>query len=304
MIHSLEEIIKFQELCNEALEVSTAAKRPALIIMMSVRQKYTNVHMGAARKDSFFNRTLYIKSPNSSMTRTIQKVIGKIIPSDLSDFNGRFTEGIINDGFQCPHEALSVYAVFNPRNQVNALHTMHHKIITGLLYNQQSAIPDNFVSEFLSTLHAAPQSDKLYVEIDVDTKEPELLKKFSIKAGHELFTNLYFVVETQGGYHFVYKKDKFPQNLYEVLKLQEFTYKDIARDGKILPNQPYFSFRGDVCFPIPGTYQRGVYPVTFANIENIKQMCGITPSSDIVTQSDLPRLSDGIVPDIIMSPSE
>ncbi len=239
LIYSKDEILKFEGYCKELFNLCFDKSRSALIVSASSRQKYVDDKI--KNRNTFFNKTVYVKD------NELLSIANKVVNTPSVFFE------------DVPKEAMSVYIVFNPRNQIMALKNFYSDVITDYMNDNITNIPLNFQSKYVSYLHKQ-KGEKLFIEIDVDTKDTILLKKFIEKAGNEVIENVHFIVETKNGYHFVYKTDKLPKNLYKVVNDNEFHYNTITRDNKPI-RQPYFSIRSDVCFPLPGTYQAGNFPV-------------------------------------------
>jgi hypothetical protein len=252
LIWSVEQVNKMEEICKKIF-LSLPNNNETLLFAMSSRQKYTDVNMGSAKRDSFFNRTLWPTAMQNN--NTLLQILEQTQNIDFEK--------------QIP-ESLSMYMVLNPRSQTKALHNLYHGIMSHFINGTQSNHKPDFTSALKSEIHAYENAIKMFVEIDCDTKDVELIKKFATLANFDIIGKSYFIIETRGGYHFVYQRENFNpgKELHATTKLAEFCYSDISRDGKILPKQQYFTIRSDVCFPVPGTLQAGSYQVSFASSES------------------------------------
>lgn len=249
MIYSETELLKFEQYCKETFNLFSENDRQALIISLSSRQKYVDEKI--KYKNLFYNKSIYLK--DDSLVKITNKVVNTpIIIEDLQE------------------EAKSVYIVFNPRNQIIALKNFYSDVINDYLNNNINNIPLNFQSKYISYLHKT-KNGKLYVEIDIDTKDTILLKKFIEKVGNEIIESVYFIIETKNGYHFIYRCNTLPKDTYKVVNDSEFQYNTMTRDNKPI-KQSYFTIRGDVCFPLPGTYQAGNFPVKLIEKEDFQKL--------------------------------
>lgn len=284
LIHDIEAVKQFEVLCQESLAASKM-RRPALLLNLSVRTKYMTDSKSKAM-NGFFARKLLLPlsraTPSVDDARDEAKHAGdgscNETVTTASSPPARLHKGLVYlvrqweirdhyifDGRRVDNNTLSVYCCLNARDQVRALHDLYKKVMDGLI--TQSELPRAIDSDLYSHFHTS-QHDKTWIEIDVDTKDVSIIKRF-IAYCPEMLSQSHFIVETRGGYHFVYQKDKFPRDIYKVTSLSEFRYTESARDGKPVQKQ-YFDIRSDVCLPVPGTTQGGFY-TRFASKDRFQQ---------------------------------
>lgn len=188
----------------------------------------------------------------------------------------------VHDGKAVPPNVLVAYMSMNPRDQVQALVDFHHRMVSSVLTG--AVVPTRLDHEFVHAVHKSKAS-RLFVEIDVDTKDPATIGMFLAEvqarvarppevveagAAPQILRLAAFIVETRGGYHIVYRKADFPPDMYKVCMDPKFDYLELARDGCAVKKK-YFDIRGDVCVPIPGTLQGG-FPVRMLTADEFMQV--------------------------------
>ena len=97
---------------------------------------------------------------------------------------------------------------------------------------------------------------KKFKEIDIDTKNEDVLKKLE-SIFKRIDMRIAACVETKGGYHVIYvNRLTKTQETDLYVFIQQFKYESIDRNGKFLEKN-YVEIRSDPCTPIPGTIQAG-----------------------------------------------
>ncbi len=309
LIHDVDQILKFenilQEILNESLEkdiykniaqildkikesnIETITnelhdildeknifrcKKPVILINMACRDKYAEQKYADYKcksLDTFFSRKLY--STHDCLLTIIQKLE---IKTDC--YKHKLIHKQTNEITYVPmeQESLSIYICVNPLDQILAFNAQYETYMKLLLKNNIDQIGDKFDTDFYSHLHKSQQY-KATVELDVDTKDKLILNKlFELCPTSK--SNIYFIVETRNGYHYVYKKKDFPTDLYKILindkniKPSENRLFHFIEKNKIGVNteKTYVSIRGDTCTPVPGTYHGG-FKCRFVDVTDI-----------------------------------
>jgi hypothetical protein len=248
LIHDVEELKRFDKLCQNILSRSSTLM-PSLLINLSVRTKYMSDTKAKAMNGFFVRKIL-------TLNKDLSRLIRNLEIKTPYQFDDREIE----------NSALSVYICMNPRDQVRGLHDLYKHTMDAII--TKSELPKAMDSEFYSTLHQS-QQERQFVEIDIDTTDMSIIQRFINKCP-EVLTNVDFIIRTRSGFHFVYRKDLFPLNVYQITRLEEFKYNENSRDGKSIPKH-YMDVRSDVTFPVPGTFQGG-FPVRIVNREIFQQI--------------------------------
>ena len=166
-------------------------------------------------------------------------------------------------------DCLAIYLTLNPRDQIKALNLFYNQTIDSIIEQNYDAIPKKFDSAFYTSLMNTP-SKKILIELDVDTKDKYILNKMC-DICPPIKDNIYFIVETHGGYHIVYKKidvQSSMQLIYKTfMKESMFDYIEKNRLGND-EKKKYVSVMNEPCLPVPGTFQ-GSFPVRFATLDQM-----------------------------------
>jgi len=254
LIHSVEEINRFNEICQESIS-ATSMRKPALLVCMSVRNKYSDQDneglVSETKVNTFFNQKLY--------THDLLDIITKYeVKEGVYTFKGKNGERIPMNT-----NASVVYMYINPRDQIHALHLQYTSVMNNLLTNQP--VPDRISSNFLHMfVHKSNPQHKRFIDVDIDSKDLQYTRLF-LGFNKGITDYIAFSIETRNGFHVCCYKDKFPSNLYlDVINCKEFDYIEKNRIGKDVKKK-YVEIRSNVCMPVPGTFQAG-FPVRFVDI--------------------------------------
>ncbi|AYV86927.1 MAG: hypothetical protein Sylvanvirus14_12 [Sylvanvirus sp.] len=262
LVHDEKQVEECERICHEVLKSIDVRKTPAMIINLSIRQKYVSETLPM---DGFFRRSCFTLD---------QKLLHVLRNYEVS-------KPYVIDEQEIPSKALCAYMVFNPRNQCKALLDMSYQH-TKTLLDHEILKNRNFGQEYVSFVHRSNYLLK-YSEIDVDTKDVSLICKFNEEIQGTLFENVMLIVETHGGYHIVYQPGQVPKKAHQVCKSSLFKFKALARDGKYV-TKSYFDVLGDVTFPVPGTYQGG-FPVIMRNVKEMANL--ISQASELNLKGNL-----------------
>lgn len=197
---------------------------------------------------------------------------------------GTYTQ---RDGTPVSQKALVLYCTLNPRSMLKgwfALSSKMGKQIENYVKNpaRSASAPrsgaeekvkffKNLNSELKSCVHASV-GEKRYVEIDVDTKEPEMLGKvISFLSAEHFLEDIMATIETRGGYHIIFKNDQLGKEkkskLWKEFKKDEYSFQGYDVNGKPIKKW-YAEIRSDAIEPVPGTIQGG-FEVKFVDILSI-----------------------------------
>lgn len=250
-----EQVVKdFQSKYIQPLfTTQTKSRHPCLLLNLAVREKYRpqttaskadeqkqHRQQGVGKSD-FFRRTLI--SSTHDLVKKIQ----------TWETRRPYTMG----SEPIPNCMLAVYLVLNPRDQLSALHQLHHELIASTLNNLkgEDSVDIRDVTQMLYTAVHRDTKEKLFIELDVDTKDLTLIKA-CLASCPDLLNHVYFIVETHGGFHFVFLKSSFPQDAYKCIQSKQNIFDAKSKDGKTIKKM-YIDIRNDPTFPVPGTFQGG-----------------------------------------------
>lgn len=106
-------------------------------------------------------------------------------------------------GQPVPQEALALYVNPNPRNLFAATLNSICKLAENIKTDHKTASPHK---EALSCIQTSA-GDKTFLDFDIDTKDPSVIKKTINILGKGLGS----IIETHGGYHVLVRRDQISQ---------------------------------------------------------------------------------------------
>ena len=167
------------------------------------------------------------------------------------------------NGLQIPEKALVVYININPSSMLKAYQLFQEEmnkemnaIINALRNNKEPNYDRTLIQKrLLMNCVQKSSGEKHYIDIDCDTKKPEVVESLTTSLSNSKIE--FHVIETQGGFHFLIKKDTIPNNKkLKHLNIQKFNLMRIiqaARDVDGERNE--IEINGNVMVPVPGTNQ-------------------------------------------------
>lgn len=147
-------------------------------------------------------------------------------------------------GQPVPQEALALYVNPNPRNLFSATLNSLCKLAENIKYGHKTASPHK---EALSCIQTSA-GDKTFLDFDIDTKDPDVIKK----AINILGKGLGNIIETRGGYHVLVRRDQISQIEEKMWHKKMSELADVT---------------GDCLVPVVGSYHGGFTP-KFVNPED------------------------------------
>ena len=222
-------------------------------ISLSVRNKYLSkderIFYGLGRTEMFGREIA--DSKEKLKTYTIRKL--------EANLKSKRT----NNGHEVPEKALVLYINVNPSSMVKAYFNFQeemNKQIQEIFFAQSKGKDPNY--SFINIMPRALMnsiqksgSRKYFIDIDCDTKKPEVVESLTTSLSNSKIE--FHVIETQGGFHFLIKKDTIPTNeKLKHLNIQKFNLMriiQVARDVDGERNE--IEINGNVMVPVPGTNQ-------------------------------------------------
>ncbi|NSL87548.1 hypothetical protein ECE50_011935 [Chitinophaga sp. Mgbs1] len=144
-----------------------------------------------------------------------------------------------HNGQPVPQEALALYISINPRDLWKATFA---SLVTFAENIRQQQLTKNPHQEVMSEIQKSC-SNKYYMDIDVDRKDPAILETISSYINPSCLT----ILETRGGYHV----------LIELAAIDPSVKKTWYRQITALPDVDQ---SGDNLIPVPGCVQGGFVP--------------------------------------------
>lgn len=237
LIHDEKQIMQFNEICNNLLIMSvdkenkdfTSCKNPAILLNLGARYKYLAElipGIGSNAYDQYFLRKLITK--DTDLLKTVRQLEVK---KECYTYKCKVGDKVEHKPYDS--NTLAVYISLNPRDQVKALHKQYSTIMTMLLDGYLDQWTNKkFDNNFYTQLHSTPQC-RILIELDIDTKDKKIINRL-FEICPETKTNIFFAIETHGGYHFVYYKNKLPKDLHQKLEKEtSFNYTEDSRTGII-----------------------------------------------------------------------
>ena len=176
------------------------------------------------------------------------------------------------DGTIVEQNALVVYFCLNPRNMLKGFNAMCKKIndkTEMILFSETKQDFSNLIGDLKSCIHSAP-SMKLYFELDIDTKDKNIVKDI-VSVVSKVKKHIVCTIETRGGYHVIFNNLSVPKDekseLWKTFSQPNFMFTSTDFNGLKITKK-YVDVRSDASPPVPGTLQGG-FRVKFVELENI-----------------------------------
>lgn len=226
IIYDYDQIKKFGEMFLQPNESETQ------LILLFARRKYFPL----PKNRIFIRRSLFNGSVNDFLIA-------------LKEYETRHLYE--REGLVLPNESLVLYFLLNTRNKLDGIMKFRESTDEAIQKCIESKTIFKQGTSLKSCIHKA-KSIKKYVELDIDTKDPEKIEKIF----KFVYSNVKPVccIETHGGYHIILTH--MTRDIYEFCNQPEFKY-DEANINKKLISKKYIDIRRDPQPPIPGTLQGG-----------------------------------------------
>jgi hypothetical protein len=216
-------------------------------VFLASRRKY-NPSVGLHEKSCFFRKVVRDSDPEAfySVLRSYE------VPYDALD--------------SVPQDSLVIYCCINPRSMIKGYMDFKSKVEKSIeqimVYGSNSSLNifKKLETKLKSSIHASI-AEKKYIELDVDTKDEEKVKRvWEIIHEHKLEKSTICTIETRGGYHIVFDNISLGKigrtKLWKEFNSDEWKYEgENVKGMKII--KLYVELRNDPTQPVPGTYQGG-----------------------------------------------
>ena len=201
------------------------------------------------------------------------EMFGRLVVRSKDDFNMKMNElsskriaRKTRNGKDIPDECVVCYANINPSSMIKAYDMFMiemNKEVFSAFNSEQNQKQANYESirrmdRVLMNCIQKSRSRKVYIDIDMDTKDPDLFEVFVNNLTIEYDPPTFHIIEPHGGYHFLIKNDTIPKEL-NLGKLVQDADKVAKKTGKEVV------FNKNQMIPIPGTLQSG-FPVKFKHM--------------------------------------
>lgn len=256
-------LIKDREEFNKLISIlPDLNKDEVYFISLSARAKYLTMD----------ERKEYSLGQTEMFGREIAQSKEKLYDYTIKKLEATLSYKTTRNGKPIPDKSLICYVNINPSSMVKAyyqfqkeMNNQMSEITLALLHGKDPNYSFiNIQTRELMNCIQKSTGTKHFIDIDCDTKEPEVLDYFK-----EAFLNClieYYIIETKGGYHFLLKKDTFPvkYNLQKIIddgiiRLERIIYE------KQLNNKIEIMINGNGMIPVPGIMQSD-HLVKFVNI--------------------------------------
>ena len=257
------QIQKMDDICKTILAKCPPNKLPALAISIFARQKYTQKY-----RDRFGD----VELPYSGLFRKVVYTKNLVRAVKSMEISSPYTI----DSFKIPQHTLVLYLDLNPKSQIEVLNDLHHSMVSNLVHEHKEKEDFSFTDEFTTMLLSSKRPLVKHFDIDIDTKNNLVLRDFYVACPY-LLDNVFFIVETNGGFHLVMKEGTNMQSFFMVLKRDKqlekpyFHEDSVDCNGKPIPKKAMIEILSDVRIPIPGTVQ-GNFPVRFVSLDEFKEL--------------------------------
>jgi len=237
-------LIKDREQFNKFLDILPKLKNDEVyFISLSARNKYLT-------KDE---RTFYSLGQTEMFGREIAQTKEKLADYTLRKLEANLYSKRTRNGKEIPEKSLVCYINVNPSSMVKAYFQFQkemNKQISEITIALQNGKDPNYsfvniqTRELMNCIQKSTGT-KHFIDIDCDTKEPEVTELIVIELNNANIK--YHIIETHGGYHFLLHKDTMPQ---------KFNLKNVCQKASgISPNKAEVMINGNGMVPVPGTMQ-------------------------------------------------
>ena len=185
----------------------------------------------------------------------------------------------MNHTFGLPKNVMVLYLHFTPRNQMEALMTMHYEMQRAYIQNtkEQDTLKVDFQKSYCGAVMASAPLFKVYM-LDVDTEDVMKIQAF-YQHCPEMVERVDWILKTQGGFHLIYKPGTNVQHMYRVAKEHAKFYekREVPVDEKegLLETDPkakkvkakvkyFFEVLSNAASPLPGSLQNGIVVKTMS----------------------------------------
>lgn len=164
-----------------------------------------------------------------------------------------------------PNDAMVIYCTLNPRHTLKAWSVLNIEVTklmvdSALTCGEPSDKLKKIDSLYKNALHVS-RSKKKYFELDVDTKDPSVVKKIEdFLETNDLVNDKICTIETHGGYHIVFDTDVLGKDgrckIHKEFTKPEYKERTTNINGNAI-YRDLVEISSDPCCPIPGTIQGG-----------------------------------------------
>lgn len=194
------------------------------------------------------------------------------------------------NGNSIPEKCIVCYININPSNTLQAISNFKKVLseyevelasiaLNGRTNSNNIAERLNKLDNSLMTAYQQSRGEKVWIDIDIDTKEGELYKNEAVKKFlNDKGIKTYYWVDTKSGYHLLIKRSELKFNPFIICKalydqLSLFYYDSYYNNSNIPMTYPECEIKAysiEICInknemiPLPGTLQGG-YPVKVLN---------------------------------------
>lgn len=198
-------------------------------------------------------REYYSLGQTEMFGRTIARSKEQLVDYSIKKLEVTLAYKTTRNHLSIPEKCLVTYININPSSMIKAYYQFQNEMnrqMSEIMQALQKGKQPNYSfiniqdRELMNCIQKSP-SNKYFIDIDCDTKDEQVytyltgeFKKYSID---------YYVVETQGGYHFLLKKSTFPE---------KFNLQSIINSGAFLCEEEII-INSNAMVPIPGTMQAG-----------------------------------------------
>lgn len=270
-------LIKDREEFNKLISIlPDLNKDEVYFISLSARNKYLTMD----------ERKEYSLGQTEMFGREIAQSKDKLYNYTIKKLEATLSYKTTRNGKPIPDKSLICYININPSSMVKAyyqfqkeMNNQMSEITLALLHDKSPNYSFiNIQTRELMNCIQKSTGTKHFIDIDCDTKEPDILNYF-----RETFLKDcigFYIIETKGGYHFLIKRDTIPlrYNLMSVISHAIRLLEDIYEDKYLIQDEdgdynyeelklmlPEIMINGNGMIPVPGTMQSD-HLVKFVNI--------------------------------------
>jgi hypothetical protein len=177
------------------------------------------------------------------------------------------------EGLPAPEDAMVIYCMLNPRSTVKAWGMLQKEMSNAMEHTllqkerssndpNKSSVPKEWKridSLYKNCVHKS-RSRKPYFELDVDTKDPEVIERVATFLRTLDTSSWICTIETRGGYHVVFDTEKLGKTgrsaVYKEFTDKSYKVPTTSFDGKNIVKD-LVEICSDPVEPIPVTVQGG-----------------------------------------------
>lgn len=204
-------------------------------------------------------REYYSLGQTEMFVREIAKSKEQLSTYTIRRLEATLSHKTTRNGLAIPEKSLVCYMNINPSSMIRAYFQFQSEMnrqvqeVTAALMHKKEPNYTFVLNEHRELLNCIQKSTlrKYFIDIDCDTKKEEIC--LYLTSTFKEYNIEFHIIETHGGYHFLLRRDTFPEkfNLHMIVEKAANWY-DALKESK-----PEIIINKNAMVPIPGILQAG-----------------------------------------------